>query len=77
MRGGGGFYNFYYKNEVYLYTFPLIIGVIYIVKSYYFPKVFTPKGKSNKKFKDSFYKKWDDNYRLRKLDEDFMNSKEN
>ena len=32
-------YRFYLENENWLYTLPLIVGVIFIAKKFYFPKV--------------------------------------
>ena len=38
-QGGNGAYKFYLDNEDWLYTLPLILGVIFIAKKFYFPKV--------------------------------------
>ena len=38
-QGGNGAYKFYLDNENWLYTLPLILGVIFIAKKFYFPKV--------------------------------------
>ena len=38
-QGGNGAYKFYLDNENWLFTMPLILGVIFIAKKFYFPKV--------------------------------------
>ena len=47
-RIGNSAYIFYSKNENWFYTLPLIVGEIFIVKKFYFPKVILIKSVDKK-----------------------------
>ena len=47
-QGGNGAYKFYLDNEDWLFTLPLILGVIFIAKKFYFPKVTLTKSVDEK-----------------------------
>tara|TARA_B100000161_G_C33360265_1_gene328616 strand:- start:14 stop:385 length:372 start_codon:yes stop_codon:yes gene_type:complete len=42
------YWNFYSNNKVYLYNLPLIVGVIFIAKKFYFTKVTLTKSLDKK-----------------------------